>query len=963
MKSLKGIIILQIIVFLASFSLHAQNRNTVNGVVMDAETGEKLPGAGIKIRNSVKGTTTDLDGGFILTNIHDDQVVLDVSYIGYESASIDCDFSTNPTLDITIRLNPVSTKLDQVEVKSSAEGQVKAMLDQKNAVNIKNVVSSEQIEQFPDMNAAEVIQRIPGITLQRDQGEGRYVQLRGTPPELTNFSINGEQIPSPEGDVRYVGLDIVSADQIEVIEVTKVLTPDMDGDGIGGTVNIITKTAKSEIPEIKASVAGGYNHLRKTDNYQLQFAYGQRLNKFGFNLNSSYYLNNQGSDNMEFKYAKAPFWGSTQEGEENYHVQYREFQLRHYDITRQRIGLSATFDYQFSDRSMIYLRGMYNSFSDDERRRRLLYDLDDAISEEYYLYGGIDRDVRDRIKKQELSSVNMGGKHNLGFLAIDYEAAYSLASEIQPNRIEAVFDNTGQAITMKWDRSDPDWPRVYFPEPRDSVNATSYDTYEFEELLFEDREIIDQNITTKINFEIPFTLALNKGYFKFGGKYRNKEKERDVNAREYGGYFTDSRTYPGEGPEISLLTFTDDFTETNLLNHGYAVDYIPDPAKMRNFFEFYQQFFILDRTETKNKTYGTDYKAREDIYALFGMFRYDINNLMILGGLRYEKTVINYEGRRVVVDWRNNFQELDTLTDKNRIHEFLLPNFQLRYKIRDNSNIRLSYTQTFARPNFEDVLPYRSVDGKEVNYGNAELNYPISSNADLLIERYISEGGIFSGGIFYKQIKDFVFYFKRFAREGEHTGSFSPREITKAINGNKAEVYGAEVQTQFKFYFLPGFLSNFGFFGNYTFTYSEAFINKRFPANITDAVVIFGEDSLGTFSSIWEEEEITLPGQAKHTTNLAIFFDSKRLYSKITANYHDAFLHTLGADPDLDEYYASAWHLDFTAHYSITEHLKLFTDIVNLTNAPLKFYLGTPDRLLQQEYYSFWGRIGIKLDF
>lgn len=954
--------ILLLIAFFLQIISHgfSQGNYKVSGVVTDGETGEYLPGATVAVESTTIGTVTDLNGRFTL-KYNRNAFNLTVSFISYEQVVIPVNLSGGHNGDIEIKLQKKSTLIDEVQIVGETDGQVKAMLNQKNAENIKNIVSSEQIEQFPDMNAAEVVQRIPGITLQRDQGEGRFVQLRGTPPELTNFSINGEQIPSPEGNVRYVGLDVISADQIETIEVTKVMTPDMDGDGIAGNVNIVTKTANGKEPEIKVSAAGGYNNLRERDNYQFQFAFGQRTGKFGFNINGNYYVNNQGSDNMEFKYVKSTFWGSTDEGVDNYHVQYRDYQLRYYEITRQRIGLSSTWDYNFNDKSYLYLRGMYNSFKDDELRRRVVYDLDDAVSEDYYLYGGIKRDVRDRIKNQDITSINLGGEHDLNWLLIDYEGAYAIAKETQPERVEASFDNPGQAIAMKIDRSDPDWPVIYFPEPSDSVYAINYAEYDFDDILFEQSEIIDNNLTAKVNIKIPYKLSTQKGYFKLGGKYRTKEKVRDAKANIYDAYFTTSRTYPGQGPEISFLDFDDGFIENNLLNHGYTIDHIPDPVKIRDFYEYYSQFFILDRTDTKKHSFGTDYKANEDIFAFYGMIRHDIGRLMILGGLRYEKTVIDYEGRRVVVDFRNNFQELDTLTD-SREHEFYLPNLQLKYTINGNTNFRLSYTSTYSRPNFEDILPYRDEDDREIKYGNPDLKYPTSSNYDLLAEHYISEGGIFSGGVFYKDIKDFVFYYKRFGREGEHTGSFSPREITKAINGKRAEVFGAELQSQFKFTYLPGFLSNFGVYCNYTYTYSEAFINKRIPVNSLTSVIIFGEDSLGTFINENEEEKIKLPGQAKHTANLALFYDSKKFYAKLTANYHDSFLHSLGADKDLDEYYAAGWHLDFTAHYLITPKLTVFADFINLTNAPLKYYLGSPDRLLQQEFYSWWARVGLKLE-
>ena len=944
-------------------SAFPQRTHKITGKVVDAITNEALPGAAVQVENSSMGTVTNLDGWFELTGIRQDNVTISISYISYTSYTKLCDFSNGQDLDFTVSLQPSATNLEEVKIIGKAEGQVKAMLEQQTAVNIKNIVSSEQIEQFPDMNAAEVLQRVPGITLRRDQGEGRFVQLRGTPPELTNFNVNGEQIPSPEGGVRYVGLDVISADQIDFIEVTKVLTPDMDADGIGGTVNIITKTAATEKPEIRATGAIGYNNLRQTPNYQLQFAYGQRYGKFGFHMNASHYANQQGSDNMEYKYEKAPFFGVTGDDVDNYYIQYREIQLRHYDITRIRTGISATLDYKFNDNSSVYIRGMFNNFSDDETRRRIIYELDDATSESSYLYGGIVRDVKDRIKLQNISTVNIGGEHRLWRTMIDYEVAYAMATEEQPDRIEAEFANPGPALFMEFDMSDPDWPRMVLPRAADSAHALNYADYTFEELLLFSSRTDDQNLTGKINIEIPYSLGTQTGYFKFGGKVRFKEKTREIDATTHAAYFQTSRTYPGQGVELSLLDIEDGFRETNLLDQGYVIDYIPGAENTYNFYDYNRQFFILDLTETKYRSFGEDYSANEAIYAAYGMIRHDINNLMLLAGIRYERTDIDYEGRMIVTNSSGYFDKLDTLYD-NRTHEFILPQFQTRYSFRNDINLRAGLTYTYSRPNFEDVLPYRSEDRQEVKYGNPDLEFPKSLNIDLLGEKYLKGGGILSGGVFYKNIDNFIFYYKRFGHEGDPSiGNFKKVQVEKAMNGKEAFVYGAEVVSQFKLSFLPGFLSNFGFYLNYTYTYSEAYINKRWPANEISQIIIFGEDDTGTFGSDQEEEMIPMPGQAKHTANLAMFFETNKFYSKITANYHDDFLYRLGADPDLDEYYDKAWHLDFTANYSITKHLNVFVDFINLTNAPLKFYLGTPDRILKQEYYSWWGRIGVKLHF
>ena len=425
--------------FILAFNL-SYSQVTLNGTVTDSANDKPLIGATVAILNSTIGTITDTEGKFQLQTTLTDNLILSVTFVGYQNKEVRI---TQVNQVLQIRLEPEAVELTEVVVEGIAEGQIKAFIDMKQAENIKNIISAEQIKTFPDLNAAEVMKRIPGITLQRDQGEGRFVQLRGTPPELTNFNINGEQVPSPEGSFRYVGMDIIPSDQIESVEVTKVITPDMDADGIGGSVNIKTKEASGEKPEIRATIAGGYNNLRNVPIYNLQFAYGQRYNKLGFQINASYFENNQGSDNIEYKFRKGPFFNTDSQaaGRDNFFVHYREVQLRHYDIKRTRVSVSPTIDYKFNDNSMLYLRGMYNSFTDDEDRRRLIYDLDDPLSATYFLFGGVEHDVKDRIKRQELSTIAFGGEHKLGGVKVDYQLFYAKAGEKEPDRFEARFES------------------------------------------------------------------------------------------------------------------------------------------------------------------------------------------------------------------------------------------------------------------------------------------------------------------------------------------------------------------------------------------------------------------------------------------------------------------------------------------------------------------------------------------
>jgi TonB-dependent receptor len=936
----------------------------ITGQVTDAISNEPLPGASVVVEATTNGTTTKIDGTFELKGIKQQKVKINISFIGYASTSQEHDFGASPKAEYNIKLKPSLTELEQVQIEAESEGQVKAFIKQKEAANIKNIVSSDQIENFPDMNAAEAMQRIPGITLQRDQGEGRFIQLRGTPPELTSFNVNGEQIPSPEGGVRYVGMDVIAADQIEFIEVTKVLTPDMDADAIAGSVNIITKRAKSSKPEINATIAGGYSSLRGTGNGNVQFLFGTRTNdnKFGVLINGSYFENHYGSDNMEFKYVKSAIWGNTGQGEDNYIVRYREFQLRHYDIIRKRTGLSATLDYKFNDHSFIYLSGMYNSFSDDEIRRRKVYDLDDPLTENYFLYGGVEHDVKDRTKLQSLNTLSLGGEHRIFNIRTDYSVSYAAAGERTPNRVFGRYENPGQALAIKFDYSDPEWPKPYFPKEDDRAVAENYEEYEFDRLTMRDEEVKDNNVSAKLNFTIPY-LEGNRnsnGFIKIGGKVRFKEKERDYNVMSLGAYDTVNPLYPGTAPELTLPSMSDGFMEDDLLGQGYELEYIPNGDNLYRHYEFYPWFFIMSRDNIREETTLQDYLAKEDIYAAYIMIQHDFQRLMVQGGLRYEKTDIYYEGRSAVYHpVTHKFIDVDTVPD-SRQDEFINPYLQFKYKIRDDLNLRLGATYTFSRPNFEDVIPfYEEDEDGDIQIGNPDLLFPRSLNIDFLAEKYLQGNGILSGALFFKDIENFVVKYTTHAHfEESETSGF----ITVPINGVSSYVYGFEGQSQFKFLFLPGFLKDFGLYLNYTYTYSDAKIPKRKPANYSDFVFDINRPIEEQISQEGQEH-ISYPGQAKHAANVALFYESGKFYAKFSGNYHDKFLKYLGADKDLDLYYDSQFHLDFTTYYAFNKHFRIFGDAINLTNQPQIYFLTDNSNIVRKEYYYWSARLGIKISF
>ena len=940
---------------------------TIEGHISDALTGETLPGATVQVKGSTKGAVANFDGFYSLTNLPPGDYVLMTHFIGYQSQEFKITVDSNLKYKKDFILVSSSTNLSEFVVSERASGQVRTMKRQKEADNIINIVSAEQIRSFPDLNAADALQRIPGITLTRDQGEGKFVSLRGTPPELSNFNVNGIELPSPESSIRTVGMDVFNASQIQTIEVAKVLTPDMIADAIGGSVNLTTKRAENTEPEFNVVLAGGYNNLGKTPNGEGQFTFSQRNGKIGFLINANYNRSVQGAENMEFKYEKGPFFGGS--GSDNLGLQYTEVQLRHYEVDRTRIGLSSSFDYYINDKNRIYLSGMYNNFSDRETRRRKVYTVDDATSERNYLYGGIEHDVKDREKIQGISMVSLGLEHDMAMKSkLKYEFSWSYASENQPDRMEAVFENPGQAINVRFDMADPDFPTAFYPNPENAVLATAYDRYEMDKLIFENHEATDRNLIGRLDYEIPYRTGDSKGIIKVGTLLRFKDKSRNINAKSFGAYFPQSNIYPISGDTLNLISVADDFYTDNLLNRDYVMEAMPNPQNMRDFYDRWPTLFIYGNqgiTETLERSFSQDYTAEENVQAYYAMARHEFNKLMVLGGVRYERTDILFEGFRLNKTNSGFFQSLDTLNDQRTI-DFWLPNLQFRYALTPDFNIRGALTYSYSRPNFRDVVPYRVQNERtEVRLGNPDLAYPAATNLDFLVEKYWGGRNMLSGGIFYKRIDNFIFNYRVFGYEGDPTqANFNKLDIELPLNGQSAFVSGAEMQLQTFFTFLPRHWKNSGVAVNYTFTYSEARINRRFPANDNVNIVRLGEDYTQFFDSE-DREIIPLPGQAPNTLNVSLFYDSPKFYFKASANFNDVFLSTLGADPDLDEYYGEQWRIDLNGYYQFNEFLQVFADLRNATNAPLRFYLGPPKnrRILQTEFYSFWARIGVRLKF
>lgn len=878
-------------------------RTLVVGKVIDQETRQPLSGTIISVLETGNGVAAELDGTYQVI-VSPGSYHLIFSYTGFENDTIFLqNLPDGATIEQSIRMKPVK-ELNEVIVS----GKSSALNQQKSADNIKNIVSSEQIGRFPDPNVAEALQRVPGVNIERDQGEGRYVLVRGLAPKFTNVSINGEQISSPEAGVRYVALDAIPADQLASMEISKSLLPDMDGDAIGGSVNLITRKALDSLWRFSASIAGGYNALMKKPNIQGSLQLGKRFGKreqLGLMVNLTHYHNDLGSDNWERDL------NGTKETEDDV------LELRDYQLTRTRSSASTTLDYRFNKNNEIYFRGMYNRFTDREWRRLYAFVPEDQQ---------VERELKDRFEEQVISSFNLGGKHVFPKIRVDYEAAYSYSFQNTP------YD---YAVNFVGDiPSSVDFRNTDFPTLTSSAYLDNR-LYDFDQFEAGNTMAKDQNITGKINIAVPYFIGASKGELKFGGKVRLKQKSYDIK----------QNIYEGLGNVPTLNTFEGGLLDDNYLGGRYE---LAKAVYMPNFVDYFnnhpEQFELQIEDKAIDEALES-YQAKEDVYAGYLMTRHTIRRLTLIGGVRYEYSKVSYNSSDVVISPNGDLRAILPVKGGTD-YGYILPQLQARYAVNRSTNLRGALTWSYARPNFDEIIPAQeaNLEDGEVTIGNANLKPVSAINADLMYEKYFGNVGILSGGVFFKQLDGFIYKRTDFNQPYMNDPTVLV-DVTQAQNGNTANLFGVELAFQKALDFLPKSLKGFSIYANYTYTLSQASIQNR-EANAP----------VGSF------EKMRLPGQTTHLGNAALMYENKGFFLRAALNFNGSYLSEVGATSDYDLYVNNRMQLDCSVGYTIKKKYRLFAEFMNLTNQPFESYMGTKETVVQREFYGFWMRAGLKFD-
>ncbi|MDJ0758457.1 MAG: TonB-dependent receptor [Woeseiaceae bacterium] len=827
---------------------------------------------------------------------------------------------------------------EEILVVGQKASQAASIEQERASDSLKSIVASDQIGNFPDQNVAESLQRLPGISVTRDQGEGRFPVVRGADPNFNAVTINGVRVPSPVGTERSVPLDVIPADLLETLEVTKTLTPDIDGDSIGGSINIRSLTAFDR---------GGYSlQFRGEARYNEQseemspkgsvtwtnlFDFGNGSENFGIAASISYSQREAESDNIE---ADGPPELTTDTTGDFF--AFGELEQRAYEIDRDRLGATLSFDYRPTDSASYYLKFLHSDFEDVETRRRneVGFGRGDLVpgtlgeGTGQFTDTRVDREYRTRKIDQTISSYVLGGENVSDDWVIDYSVAYSLAETDVNNRIDATFRTGGIDIgyiagttSAQYINAEPDF--------------FSGDAFPLEDLELRQQDTEDDETAIRLNFERMLEWGGKPASIKFGGAIRMRDKSANEDREVFddfdalGGPPLLTQFIEGEQSGFDLGVFGPRISASGLADYFFSnLDTLRATG--------------LDTGGTLEDSNVGDYSSSEDVTALYLMGTVDLSDTVrLIGGVRYEDTDFETQGK--IVDIEN--ETVAPAPTVSNSYSNVLPSLHLRWDVSDTVVVRASYAASLIRPLFDQSASRLIDDDGDVFAGNPELD-PIESQAFDLSLAWYPEGlqaavGI---GVFYKQLDDFIVQADVLGVDPDFPLSTGFNEVIKAINGDEADVLGFEIYYQQSFDNLPAPWDGFLISANAAFIDSEA--------------------DLG---SIRNGEKIPLPRQSDTVGNLSIGYEKNRWSLRASMAYRDAYLDLLEdpSDSAADNYARDHTQLDFTVKYDLTDSFTVYLEHSNANDEALSVvYGGASSRFLRQyEVYGYTTALGVQGNF
>jgi TonB-dependent receptor len=904
---------------------------TIAGTVKDPG-GLALTGSTAEVQPLGKRTVSDNQGQFRLTDLPPGEYSLTLSYVGLRPFNTTVEVRAGQVSGVDAVLQVPSASEEVIVTAEMAQGEAEAINIERTADNIVQVLPSQVINSLPNTNVADAVGRLPSVTLERDEGEGKYVQIRGTEPRLSNLTIDGVNVPSPESNVRNIKMDIIPADLVDRIEVNKTLSANQDGDAIGGSVNLVTREA-TDRPFYSFSGEGGYTPIangRWLDAFAgtvgRRFGESKRL---GVMFGGSYDWNARGIDDLEPSQSTATLPSgkaiAVVNGEDT----------REYLYYRTRYGFATNLSYKLGAASSVYLRGLFSDFHDFGSTFVYTYAPGVPLTQA----GGLTMfdstgkmQYREYIRRpdQQIFSVSTGARHELHSTVIAYEFAVSRAHVI--GGFPTTYFSGPTNVQMNLDTSNPYRPKFSVVNGVNIFDPTAYTISQAVPVKLD---------TTQLNLQggglvsRAYTWGSHLGIFEAGFKVRNAHKTNDVV-----NYY-----YDNNNPNLTLAQGLGTFTNPNYYDKSYQLGPLSDYSKLLNLFVNNPGSFTFDFATTHITSDSQDFDATERVYAGYLMNTLTFGKVTLQTGLRFEQTDSTYNANQVNLNGGAYVSTTPVPGSGDYLN--VLPSVQFQYLLTPNTNIRASFGIGIARPNWSDLVPSIVADPnqspKSVVVGNPALKATRGNNYDLIVEHYFHPLGILQAGFFYKQLSDPIYNTTQTVSSGVYSGY----QLQQSINGPNAHITGVEAAWEQRLSFLPGFLSGFGVAANYSYTTSQVSFPAGFAGGRTDRPALLR--------------------QAPNTWNLGFTYDRSRFSMRFGVSHNDANIYAYNyqqqsgvspSDPILglkgptgDIYLYAHTQFDVQGSYRIAKGFQAVVSGLNLSNEVFGFYQGSPIYPIQREFY------------
>ena len=816
---------------------------SLGGMVMDAVTGETLLGANVVLMGTGKGASTDNEGKYSILNINPGTYKLKITYIGYREQNSSVTLEDGAKSTLNFKLDPVGIEGQEIVVTSQATGQTEAINQQLSSMQIMNVVSSTKIQELPDATVAEAVGRLPGISVLRNGGEGDEVVIRGLAPKYNKIMIDGVDMSTSNAFDRSQDLSMISSNMLEGISVSKSVTPDMDAEVIGGTINFQLREAKireSTSPMINFLLQGGYNGLsdayNKTNNY-----------KYVASVENRFYDNLLGvfaQVDVERKNLSSNEFGATYNAVAFSNTDYTVASFNLNDIPRDRLRYNGAvvLDYQLPEGKLKFTTFL-SSGNTDVQNRSETYNIYSGTTSNQHLYSFAYSGI-------QLSQISNTLEYDqmIPIFHVNAKFSHTYSETKDPDDWTASFIQTSAGLTQFYNIHNLN--PIDIPKQADINLAQTFLNTITTSSSFARQRALTGSLDLDANMNISDFI---NAQIKFGGKFRYQTR-----SYEY-------ETYDGQGLSLGSARAEDDmissyFNFPSNLATNIPIGLFADPSFS------YGKFLDGDYTMISPLNYGmlsaaanllvknaaqnggtvafgkdnylstaSNYNGYENQSAAYVMTVVNVGpDITIIPGVRYQNLQTNYTASH---GHQNSlaflpYPHYDTTVTES--HGYWLPDVSLRYKPTSWCDIRLSYSNTLAYPDYQALIPRIDVGlNDQINYNNYDMVPSRSYNYDAYVSFYENTIGLFTIGGFLKQIDNLIYPYSFFVSNSDVLKYYPAQFINGPVTGNyqintyvndpyRVNDYGLELDWQTHFWYLPGPLSSLVFSANYTHIFSKA---------------------------------------------------------------------------------------------------------------------------------------------